>query len=597
MLQALIAYAERENLGDQDFEAVGVRWLIPLDSNGKLAGGPIPLIENPSDKKPRPKRLTRPKSDPDFVSHGRSYFLCDSLERCLLYVDDADKLVKRRLNQNYFIGLLEEAAKSCASEADRLGAVARFLRSEDEMTKLHAHFKANKASGGDNAAFAVNGVELLKSDDLARFWREKSERQRAEEETPEAMCLATGKVGPVCRTTGFIKLLGEDTKLISFNKECPAFESFGLSQGANAPVSAMAEVRFRSALNFLIEKSRQQMLVFNNAIFLHWSRTPMVLDPIDPVVSGDPDLVAKLCASVKDGQQVVGLETDAYYCLSLSGNGTRVVVRDWLESTVPRVARSVADWFQHLAICDSDGDRVRQEFGLWSLLASLVPRKDGKPDFEKLPPQLPTELLHAALAGRTEAKTQLVPLPQTALAAAIRRQQVEFRNPDDKFDPKLNPARLALIKACLLRSPTETSAQKEAMTESLNPNSRDPAYLCGRLFAVFDRLQELGLPGVGAGVVQRFYASASSTPALVMGRLFRNAQFHLDKVEARLGGGTSENVRKDFEAITCALGDKFPPSLTLEEQGRFALGYYQQKAEYRRRTTERREADANHQTN
>ena len=126
------------------------------------------------------------------------------------------------------------------------------------------------------------------------------------------------------------------------------------------------------------------------------------------------------------------------------------------------------------------------------------------------------------------------------------------------------------------------------MTECLNPESRDPAYLCGRLFAVFDRLQYLALGGVNAGVVERYYASASVTPALVMGRLFRNAQFHLTKAE----GGVAENVRKDFEAITCALGDQFKSTLTLEEQGRFALGFYHQKAEYRRRTAERREAEA-----
>ena len=95
MLQALIAYAEREKLGDANFESVGVRWLIPLDHQGKLAGGPIPLMEDPNDKKPKPKRLQRPKSDPDFISHGRSYFLCDSLERSLLFAEDDEKRRKR----------------------------------------------------------------------------------------------------------------------------------------------------------------------------------------------------------------------------------------------------------------------------------------------------------------------------------------------------------------------------------------------------------------------------------------------------------------------------------------------------------------------
>lgn len=126
------------------------------------------------------------------------------------------------------------------------------------------------------------------------------------------------------------------------------------------------------------------------------------------------------------------------------------------------------------------------------------------------------------------------------------------------------------------------------MTESLNPECHDRAYLCGCLFAVFDRLQYLAQGGVNAGVVERYYASASVTPALVMGRLFRNAQFHLAKTD----GGVATNAAKDFESITTALGTSFPPTLDLEEQGRFALGYYHQKAEYRRRSNERKEQKA-----
>ena len=197
-------------------------------------------------------------------------------------------------------------------------------------------------------------------------------------------------------------------------------------------------------------------------------------------------------------------------------------------------------------------------------------------ELDELPPQISTQLLHGALRGRA------VPMPLAALAAAVRRQQLDQEN-------KLNPARIALIKACLIRTQDNSNHNHQqttqTMTESLNAESQDSAYLCGRLFAVFDRLQYLAQGQVGAGVTERYYASASVTPALVMGRLFRNAQFHL----AKAGGGVAENVRKDFEEISCALGDQFKPTLTLEEQGRFALGFYHQKAEYRRRTAERKE--------
>jgi CRISPR-associated protein Csd1 len=203
------------------------------------------------------------------------------------------------------------------------------------------------------------------------------------------------------------------------------------------------------------------------------------------------------------------------------------------------------------------------------LLFALVRDK-----IDELPPQISTQLLYAALRG--------TPLPLTALAAALRRLQIDAGE-------QPNPARFALIKACLLRSPNlaplHHQPPTEPMTESLNPDSRDAAYLCGRLFAVFDRLQYLALGSVNAGVAERFYPSASVTPALVMGRLFRNAQFHL----AKAGGGIAENVRKDFEELACALGSQFPAALDLEDQGRFALGYYHQKAEYRRRTAERKE--------
>jgi len=261
-------------------------------------------------------------------------------------------------------------------------------------------------------------------------------------------------------------------------------------------------------------------------------------------------------------------------------------VRDWLESTVPEVRQHVAEWFEDLGIVPPDGVGVKRDFKFYALLYGLV-----RADLDEISPQLPTQLLHGALRGRS------MPLPQSALSAALRRQQLDQEN-------KLNPARLALIKTCLLRSPNSQTSTNQTrdntMTENLNPESRDPAYLCGRLFAVFDRLQYLAQGSVNAGVVERYYASASSTPALVMGRLFRNAQFHLAKAGEGLSTSLSasqkqaiaENVRKDFEEISCGLGDQFKPTLTLEEQGRFALGYYHQKAEYRRRSTERKEQQA-----
>jgi len=570
MLQSLIAYAERNGLGDADFEPIGVRWMISIDRTGNLAGL-IPLAENLGDKKLKPKRLERPKSDPDFVSHGRSYFLCDSLERSVLLVEDDSKREKRKINQAYFVSLLDTAANECPVIGSKLKLLSTFLRDEKQLKSLHGQLLASKAKTSENAIFSVDGESLIESEELRNWWRLRSEKERGEHENEQSVCLATGRFGAVCRTTGFIKLLGEDTKLISFNKECPAFESLGLSQAGNAPISSDSEVKFRAALNTLIEKSREQKLTFNDTAHLHWTRQPIEVDPIDLLASADENVVAALLKSVQTGHPPVELEANNYYAMSLSGNGARIVVRDWLESTVPEIKQHVAEWFQDLGIVSPDGVGVKRDFKFYALLYGLV-----RKELDELPPQISTQLLHGALRGRS------TPMPLSALAAAVRRQQLDQEN-------KLNPARIALIKVCLIRTQNNlhhnNQQTTQTMTESLNAESQDSAYLCGRLFAVFDRLQYLAQGQVGAGVTERYYASASVTPALVMGRLFRNAQFHL----AKAGGGVAENVRKDFEEISCALGDQFKPTLTLEEQGRFALGFYHQKAEYRRRSAERKE--------
>ena len=82
MLQALIAYAERENLGDPDFEAASIHWLIPISKNGRLSGDPIPLYDDTTGKRPQPKKLLRAFTSPNELNQGdKSHFLADSLSR------------------------------------------------------------------------------------------------------------------------------------------------------------------------------------------------------------------------------------------------------------------------------------------------------------------------------------------------------------------------------------------------------------------------------------------------------------------------------------------------------------------------------------
>jgi len=578
MLQALIAYADREKLGDADFENVPVRWLIPLDKTGKLTSRPIPLAEDPEDPKRRPKQMLRPFTSPNELNQGtKSHFLCDTLERATLMLDPktVEKSKARRVQHGYFQSLLKEAAGACPDSSWRLQAVLSFLQNGEALAELHGQLASLQAKPSDNAVFFVDGFNLLDSESLRNFWRERRRRPAAPSlQRERRVCIATGQLTETLDTTEKIKgvpgALATGANLISFDKD--AFCSFGLNQAQNAALSQSAELKIRSALSQLLETSREQKLVFNGTAHLHWTRKPIEDDPIDLLAGGDENAVAELLKSLRTGQPADEIKDNNYYAMSLSGNGARIVVRDWLESTLPEVKQHVGEWFQDLSIVPPDGVGVKRDFKFGALLYGMV-----RAELAELPPQISTQLLYDALRGRP------IPLPQSALAAALRRQQLDQES-------KLNPARIALIKLCLLR-PQKNSSNNEqvtqTMTEKLNSESRDPAYLCGRLFAIFDRLQYLAQGAVNAGVVERYYASASTTPSLVMGRLFRNAQFHLAKTD----GGIAGNVSKDFETVVSAVGTEFPPTLDLEGQGRFALGYYHQKAEYRRRSAERKETE------
>ena len=111
----------------------------------------------------------------------------------------------------------------------------------------------------------------------------------------------------------------------------------------------------------------------------------------------------------------------------------------------------------------------------------------------------------------------------------------------------------------------------------LNENHPDPAYQCGRLMAVMAQLQRRALGDVGAGLIQRYYAAASSTPALVLGRLTRTSQFHLNKLDPGLAHWYDSKIAEIWSRIK----DNVPRTLSLESQSVFALGYYQQIADLR----------------
>ncbi len=149
-----------------------------------------------------------------------------------------------------------------------------------------------------------------------------------------------------------------------------------------------------------------------------------------------------------------------------------------------------------------------------------------------------------------------------------------------RSDGHINGLRIALCKAVLAREArltTHSNSNQQEVSVSLDKSSTHPGYLLGRLFAELENAQRGALgKELNATIRDRYYGAASATPASVFPMLLRNVQHHLSSMRKKDKGGIAHSIENEISQIIGGLGDTFPRSLRIEEQGRFAIGYYHQ---------------------
>jgi CRISPR-associated protein Csd1 len=123
------------------------------------------------------------------------------------------------------------------------------------------------------------------------------------------------------------------------------------------------------------------------------------------------------------------------------------------------------------------------------------------------------------------------------------------------------------------------------MKESLDPDNLSPAYICGRIFAVLEGIQRAALgKDINAGIRERFFTFASTSPSSAFGRLMKMTQNHLTKLKNEKPG-LAVTLDKELQNLFSSING-FPMIFNLEEQGQFAIGYYHQKQDTFKRARE-----------
>ena len=575
MLHELIAYTD-EHLADSEpgFKTREVRWSIELAADGRFLGI-LPL----GDGK-RGADLPRCPDMRGMNAGGKSHFLVESAQTVALLFkanEEDKKMAGAQIRHRFYTQLVRDAAQSCP----QLGVLIDILDVGHRRDEIRAALATHKAKPSDWVTWRIDGRDPRLETEVQAWWRNKLDvaqtkkpaaTKSAKKDVPEnAMtCFVTGL--PVKAVPTHPKIVGlPDAKgkvnsfgdvLVGFDKA--AFCSYGLDQSANAAMSAEATQKYVDALNYLIRHHSRKLA---NTLVAHWYRhsLPPEDDPLAFLVDFEADeqseaaslaAARRLLDAIRAGERP-DLANNHYYALTLSGAAGRVMVRDWMEGSFENLVSHITAWFADLQIVARDGNGNARDPKFMAVCGALVR------DLKDLPAPTAATLWKVAIQG--------LPIPQPFLAQALGRFRTDLV---DKDQPAFNHARMGLIKAYFIRS---KPGGDTAMTVTYNPNHPAPAYHCGGLLAMFANLQRAALGDVGAGVVQRFYAAASQTPGLVLGRLAANARNHLAKLEPGLAWWYEERIAE----IMSGLGDAAPRILDLEGQGLFALGYYQKLAQLR----------------
>lgn len=170
-----------------------------------------------------------------------------------------------------------------------------------------------------------------------------------------------------------------------------------------------------------------------------------------------------------------------------------------------------------------------------------------------------------------------LPYPETLFSGAVRRIRAEQSKKDKRTGKavmNVTYPRAAILKACLNRK--RTPFEKE-ITVSLDKDNKNPGYRLGRLFAVLEQVQKEASGDINATIRDRYYGAFSATPASVYPILMRMSKHHLAKL-GKDNPGRRTNLDNLVGEITLELPASGPPAhLTMQDQGRFAIGYYHQR--------------------
>ena len=564
ILQALTRHYEdllsRGEIAAPGWAPAKISYALCLDAGGRLTQI-VPTMEEATKGNRtflQPQRMTLPAPvkrasniDSNFLWDNASYLLGvdqkGKPERSLACFRSAAELHRAILN-----GVDSPAARAI---------LAFFDTWQPQRAAEHPALSGqmDETTAGVNLLFRVDGRYPQEDAAIREAWQRYQDNG---EGGVKMQCLVTGREDVIAAVHPSVKGVKDaqssGAALVSFN--APAFCSYGHEQNYNAPVGKHAAFVYTAALNHLLA-DRDTVQHVGDTTIVCWAegaesiyQTFGVAALFGGEVPGlsDNDLRAAL-KRLAEGMPCddLGVDPDRpFYILGLAPNAARLSVRFFLRDSFGKLMENVNAHYERMEIVRPAYEKFNY-LPLWSLLRETVNLNSR----DKAP--------SPAMAGATaRAIFSGARYPASLLEAVMLRIRAER---------DITWGKAAIIKAYYLKNPHE-DCPKEVLTVSLNEASTNPAYTLGRLFSVYEAVQQAANPGINATIKDKYFNSAAAMPASIFPVLNNLCQKHLRKLDARQRVYYDKQIMK----LKGVLNENYPARMTLAQQGSFDLGYYHQ---------------------
>ncbi|MBN1929662.1 MAG: type I-C CRISPR-associated protein Cas8c/Csd1 [Chlorobiaceae bacterium] len=567
ILQALYDYYQRKaadpdsGIAPEGFEWKEIPFVIVIDRNGNFIS--LEDTREVDGKKKKAKRYLVPKSVVRTGPNGwkTSFLLWDHYGYVAGHArseSEKDRAMAEK-QMSSFIGRIQELPADVKADEGVTAVILFYENGEYEKLTGSENWDECATIIGCTMSFRLDGdVDPVPCRDAVSMYVEA--RVGAHADGVTGLCMVTGKTAAIARIHSDTPINRDSKKFISFQKNS-GYDSYGKEQAFNAPISKSAEFAYTTALNTLLAKGSKNKVQVGDTTTIFWAQKKDVFEEIVFALIGyskdDPDADLR---ALKIMYQGVGNDHDEmdsdtrFFVLGLAPNSARISVRFWHTGTIGEFAGTLRRHFDDLDIIRSKKDAGH--YSMFWILSAMA--HEGKVD--NVPSNLAGQICQSVITGSV--------YPATMLQQTIRRIRAT---------QEVTRVQAGILKAYLNRFSKIHNTQAQEITVALDPTNNNPGYRLGRLFAVLEKIQEEAIPRINTTIRDRYYGAACSAPVTVFPQLLKLKNHHLLKLE-------NSTRRLNFERVLTGVFDGFdtemPSHLSMEDQARFAIGYYHQRQDF-----------------